>query len=136
MYILIVGATGVLGKETTRQLLAAGHKVRAMTRDNAPEEAVQKIRERLGLTRPLHEQYLIFMLGNDTAARVRYEVARLTGDPIPMPEVTETFRGILRGDFKTRMEGWAAAVQNGINTPNEVRRRENLPDHPDGRDQV
>ena len=33
MYILIVGATGVLGKETTRQLLAAGHKVRAMTRD-------------------------------------------------------------------------------------------------------
>lgn len=33
MYILIVGATGVLGKETTRQLLAAGHKVRAMVRD-------------------------------------------------------------------------------------------------------
>ncbi|MBN2146601.1 MAG: SDR family oxidoreductase [Anaerolineales bacterium] len=33
MNILIVGATGVLGKETTRQLLAAGHNVRAMTRD-------------------------------------------------------------------------------------------------------
>ncbi|MBN2550785.1 MAG: SDR family oxidoreductase [Anaerolineales bacterium] len=33
MKILIVGATGVLGKATTRQLLAAGHKVRAMTRD-------------------------------------------------------------------------------------------------------
>ncbi|MEW5869149.1 MAG: SDR family oxidoreductase [Chloroflexota bacterium] len=33
MFILIVGATGVLGKEATQQLLAAGHKVRAMTRD-------------------------------------------------------------------------------------------------------
>lgn len=33
MFILVVGATGVLGKETTRQLLVAGHKVRAMTRD-------------------------------------------------------------------------------------------------------
>lgn len=33
MHILIVGATGVLGKETTHQLLVAGHKVRAMTRD-------------------------------------------------------------------------------------------------------
>ena len=38
MHILIVGATGVLGKETTRQLLAAGHTVRAMTRD--PQKAV------------------------------------------------------------------------------------------------
>lgn len=33
MYVLIVGATGVLGRATTQQLLAAGHKVRAMTRD-------------------------------------------------------------------------------------------------------
>lgn len=35
--------------------------------------------------------------------------------------------GLLRGDFQTRMTGYATAVQNGINTPNEVRRRENLP---------
>jgi NADH dehydrogenase len=35
--ILIVGATGVLGREVARQLLAAGHKVRAMTR--APDKA-------------------------------------------------------------------------------------------------
>jgi uncharacterized protein YbjT (DUF2867 family) len=35
MKILIVGSTGVLGRETTRQLLAAGHKVRAMTRDTS-----------------------------------------------------------------------------------------------------
>jgi uncharacterized protein YbjT (DUF2867 family) len=30
--ILVVGATGVLGREAVRQLLAAGHKVRAMSR--------------------------------------------------------------------------------------------------------
>jgi len=36
--------------------------------------------------------------------------------------------GLLRGDFKTRMEGYAQGVQNAILTPNEARRRENLPD--------
>jgi uncharacterized protein YbjT (DUF2867 family) len=35
--ILIVGVTGVLGRETTRQLLAAGHRVRGLTR--SPERA-------------------------------------------------------------------------------------------------
>lgn len=35
--------------------------------------------------------------------------------------------GLLRGDFATRMSGNAQAIQNSINTPNEVRRRENLP---------
>ncbi len=35
--------------------------------------------------------------------------------------------GLLRGDFKTRMDGFASAVQNGIRTPNEVRALENLP---------
>ncbi len=35
--LLIVGATGVLGREATRQLLAAGYQVRAMTR--TPEKA-------------------------------------------------------------------------------------------------
>ncbi len=35
--------------------------------------------------------------------------------------------GLLRGDFQTRMGGYATAIQNSINTPNEVRRRENLP---------
>jgi len=36
--ILIIGVTGVLGRETARQLLAAGHKVRGLTR--YPENAV------------------------------------------------------------------------------------------------
>lgn len=34
--------------------------------------------------------------------------------------------GLLRGDFKTRMEGFALAIQWGLMTPNEVRRRMNL----------
>jgi len=35
--------------------------------------------------------------------------------------------GLLRGDFKTRMEGYATAVQHGIRSPDEVRALENLP---------
>ena len=40
--------------------------------------------------------------------------------------------GLLRGDFKTRMDGYAQGIQNAILTPNEVRRRENLPDADNG----
>lgn len=40
--------------------------------------------------------------------------------------------GLLRGDFKTRMEGYAQGIQNGVMTPNEVRARENMPDDPAG----
>lgn len=35
--------------------------------------------------------------------------------------------GLLRGDFKTRMEAHATSIQNGIRTPNEVRDIENMP---------
>lgn len=35
--------------------------------------------------------------------------------------------GLLRGDFKTRMDGWAQAVQSGVVTPNEAREAENRP---------
>ena len=40
--------------------------------------------------------------------------------------------GLLRGDFKTRMDGLGRAIQTAIRTPNEARRLENLPDLPDG----
>lgn len=40
--------------------------------------------------------------------------------------------GLLRGDFKTRMEGYSKGVQNAITTPNENRKRENLPPLPGG----
>lgn len=35
--------------------------------------------------------------------------------------------GLLRGDFKTRMDGYARGVQTGIMMPSEARDRENLP---------
>lgn len=41
--ILIVGVTGVLGRETARQLLAAGHKVRGMTRNPASADDLKKL---------------------------------------------------------------------------------------------
>jgi len=40
--------------------------------------------------------------------------------------------GLLRGDFKTRMEAHATSIQNGIRTPNEVRDAENLEPMPEG----
>lgn len=36
--------------------------------------------------------------------------------------------GLLRGDFKARMEGYAQGIQNGVLMPNEARRMENRPD--------
>lgn len=36
--------------------------------------------------------------------------------------------GLLRGDFKARMEGFAQGIQNGVLTPNEARSMENRPD--------
>jgi HK97 family phage portal protein len=35
--------------------------------------------------------------------------------------------GLLRGDFKTRMDGYAVMVQWGLASINEIRRRENMP---------
>lgn len=40
--------------------------------------------------------------------------------------------GLLRGDFKTRMDGYASGIQNGVLTPNEARRQENRPDMEEG----
>lgn len=40
--------------------------------------------------------------------------------------------GLLRGDFKTRMDGYAQAIQNAILKPNEVRRMENRQDEAEG----
>jgi HK97 family phage portal protein len=42
--------------------------------------------------------------------------------------------GLLRGDFKTRMDGYAQAIQNAILTPNEVAALENRPPRPGGND--
>lgn len=46
--------------------------------------------------------------------------------------VEHNLDGLLRGDFLTRMQGYAQAIQNSVRTPNEVRRLENLPEMPKG----
>lgn len=43
--------------------------------------------------------------------------------------------GLMRGDFKTRFEGYGQGVQHAILTPNEIRAKENLPPL-DGGDQL
>lgn len=40
--------------------------------------------------------------------------------------------GLLRGDFKSRMDGYALMIQWGLATPNEIRRLMNLPALPGG----
>lgn len=42
--------------------------------------------------------------------------------------------GLLRGDFTTRMQGYATAIQNAVLTPNEARQAENRPNHEKGDD--
>jgi len=42
--------------------------------------------------------------------------------------------GLLRGDFATRMAGMATGIQNALLTPNEGRKLDNRPSHPDGDD--
>ena len=46
--------------------------------------------------------------------------------------VEHNLDGLLRGDFKNRMEGHGKSIQTGIRTPNEVRALENLPPLPGG----
>ena len=41
--------------------------------------------------------------------------------------VEHNLDGLLRGDFASRMAGYATAIQNAIRTPDEVRSIENLP---------
>lgn len=46
--------------------------------------------------------------------------------------VEHNLDGLMRGDFKTRMDGLAQGVQNALLTPNEARELENRPAMPDG----
>jgi peptide/nickel transport system permease protein len=98
--------------------LIPGDPARAMTRENASPEALQMIRERMGLNKPLGEQYIIYMLGNDTAAKLEYYWGRLTGHPVPMAEVTSSFRGVLRGDLgNSLVTGHAIASEFTVRFP-------------------
>ena len=42
--------------------------------------------------------------------------------------------GLLRGDFSSRMAGYATGIQNGILKPNEARQAENRPTEASGDD--
>lgn len=53
---------------------------------------------------------------------------KLFGRPNTTTYVELNVDGLLRGDFKTRMEGWAQAIMSGQVKPNEARRAENRPD--------
>lgn len=57
---------------------------------------------------------------------------KLFGRGKPRYFVEMNMDGLLRGDFKTRMDGYAQAIQSGVLKPNEARRKENLPDDPAG----
>jgi HK97 family phage portal protein len=46
--------------------------------------------------------------------------------------VEHNLDGLMRGDFKTRMEGMARAVQTALLTPDEARALDNRPAYPDG----
>ncbi|MFG1184377.1 phage portal protein [Xanthobacter aminoxidans] len=48
--------------------------------------------------------------------------------------VKHNLDGLLRGDFASRMTGYATSIQNAVRTPNEVRALEDLPAHPEGND--
>ncbi|MBO5534322.1 MAG: phage portal protein [Clostridia bacterium] len=39
--------------------------------------------------------------------------------------------GLLRGDYKSRMDGYSIGISTGIISPNEARRKENMPPLPD-----
>ena len=52
---------------------------------------------------------------------------KLFGRNDPSMYVEFNLDGLLRGDFATRMSGYATAIQNAIKTPDEVRSLENLP---------
>ena len=40
--------------------------------------------------------------------------------------------GLLRGDYKSRMDGYSVGISTGIISPNEARRKENMPALPEG----
>ena len=48
--------------------------------------------------------------------------------------VEHSLDGLMRGDFKTRMEGLSKGIQNALLTPNEGRALENRPALPNGDD--
>ena len=64
---------------------------------------------------------------------IEEQLAQFMGLPMDQHVVFDVESGLLRAEFKDRMEGLSRGVQTGIYAPNEARRREGLPevDHGD-----
>jgi len=84
----------------------------------------------------IEQQSLEFVLYGIVPDAARVESAinstLLDGTPFYLEFLIES---LIRGDYKTRMEGYQLAIQNSIMTPNEARRKENLPALPMGGDE-
>ncbi|GHV48690.1 hypothetical protein FACS189499_08620 [Clostridia bacterium] len=55
-----------------------------------------------------------------------FEMALLPPSEQSRIHVKFSVEGLLRGNYKSRMDGYAVGIQNGFMSPNDVRRLENL----------
>lgn len=80
--------------------LIPGDPATAMLREGAPDELADRIREQLGLNRPLWQQYFVFMIGNDGM----YGLEKIfLGDRAQPPTTANVTFGVLRGDLGTSL---------------------------------
>jgi peptide/nickel transport system permease protein len=80
--------------------LIPGDPATAMLREGAPQELADRVREQLGLNRPLWQQYVVFMIGNDGM----YSLEKLfAGDQAQPPTTANVTFGVLRGDLGTSL---------------------------------
>jgi peptide/nickel transport system permease protein len=80
--------------------LIPGDPATAMLREGAPQELADRIREQLGLNRPLWQQYMVFMIGNDGM----YNLEKFfVGDKAHPPTTANVTYGVLRGDLGTSL---------------------------------
>ena len=85
--------------------------------NNIEQEALEYVKYTLGPWVALWESYL--------------EKALLSRREKDEYEIHFNMDGLLRGDYKSRMEGYAVGINNGFMCPNDVRRLENLDLIPD-----
>lgn len=81
---------------------------------NAEQQDLHLVKHLIGQWAQQFEQQLTLKLFGQRASRY----------------VEVNLDGLLRGDFKSRAEALARSIQAGYRTPQEARRIENLPDHP------
>ena len=78
----------------------------------------------------IEHQSIDFVVHTLTPWLVRFEQA-IVKDLLLGPEQDEYFPkfnvdGLLRGDYQSRMQGYATGISNGFLSPNDIRRLENM----------